>query len=120
MLAAFQASARDSLSVSEHSKTVFSTVQLDKSGAIVSSVEIVCVSETVLPHSSVAVQVLVIISVLPQAATVLSVNVIVVIPQVSVAVAVPVAEGSVLSVHSTVVSAGTVKTGAVVSSTEIV
>jgi len=55
MLAASQASAKVSFSVSEHSKTVFSTVQLVKFGAEVSSSVSVAVSVDALPQSSVIV-----------------------------------------------------------------
>jgi len=74
----------------------------------------------VLPHSSVAVQVRVIVSVLPQLAAETSLKVIATDPQVSAPVAEPVEAGSVDSVHSTIASAGTVNEGAVVSTTVIV
>ena len=76
-----------------------------------------------LPQSSVAFHVLVIVYSCGQVgeATVTSLNVIVgIASQLSVAVALPVFEGKVLAVHSIVVFAGHVIIGAVLSSTRIV
>ena len=91
-----------------------------KVGGVVSSIVIICVSDAVFPHSSVAVHVLVIVPVLPQASVKASENVIVTFPQESEPLALPVSAGSVLSLHSIVMSSGTVKTGAVLSSTVMV
>ena len=70
-----------------------------------------------LPHASVAVQVRVIVSVLPQPGTELSLKVIATVPQMSEPVAMPVADGSVDIPHSTVASAGQLILGGVVSTT---
>src|SRR5881397_1239752 len=72
-----------------------------------------------LPQASVAFQWRVIVRVLPQPATTVSVNVIATLPHVSLPVAVPVPAGLVSPVHSTVAFGGTVKPGAVVSTTVI-
>ena len=53
----------------------------------------------------------------PHPATLVLVKLMVTAPQVSLPVACPVAAGVVSAVHSTVISAGTVRLGAVVSST---
>jgi len=74
----------------------------------------------VLPQSSVADQVRVIVSVLPQVALETSTNVMTTSLHVSEPVAVPVAVGSVGSVHSTVASTGIVSDGSVVSTTVMV
>src|SRR5207247_2096488 len=89
-------------------------------GGVVSTTVIVCWQVLLLPHASVAVKVRVIVSVLPQPGTLVSLNVTVVAPQVSEAVAVPVAAGLVSPVHSTVAFAGQVIVGGVVSTTVIV
>jgi hypothetical protein len=88
-------------------------------GAVVSTTVMTWSPLVLLPQSSVAVQVRVMVFVLPQAATSLSLDVIVTLPQASLPVALPVAAGLVSPVHSTVASAGTVKLGAVVSTTVI-
>lgn len=85
-----------------------------------STTVMVCVHVAVLPHGSVAVQVLVITSVLPQFDTVVSENVFVTVPQPSVAVGKPVPVGEVSPPHSTVAFAGQIITGGVVSTTVIV
>ena len=72
------------------------------------------------PQSSVAVHVLMIVSVLPHPVDTLSENVIVAVPQPSDPVAVPVPVGDVSPPHSTVASAGQVIEGGVVSTTVIV
>src|SRR2546426_4381573 len=72
-----------------------------------------------LPQASVAFQWRVIVLVLPQPATTVSVKVIATLPQVSLPVAVPVPAGLVSPVHSTVAFGGTVRFGGVVSTTEI-
>ncbi len=77
-------------------------------------------AEVVLPQASVAVQVLVITSVLPQPASELSLSVMVTPPQVSLPVAEPVPAGLVSPVHSTIASAGNVMLGTVVSTTVMV
>ena len=89
-------------------------------GAVVSTTVIVCTPLALLPHSSVTVQVRVIVSVLPQPSALLSLDVTVTEPQVSLPVALPVPAGLVSPVHSTVASAGTLIEGAVVSTTVIV
>ena len=73
-----------------------------------------------LPQSSVAVQVLEITWLFPQPLAEASEYVTTALPQLSAAVAVPVFDGSTLSVHSTFVSAGIVKIGGVVSLTVII
>ena len=92
-------------------------------GGVESSTVTVCKHVLVLPQSSVAVHVLKIVyscSHTPEA-TVASLNdTIGTRSQLSVAVAKPVASGNVLSVHSTVMSSGHVKTGAVLSSTVMI
>lgn len=91
-------------------------------GAALSSTTMVCRQVPVLPQSSVAVQVLLIVySCAHPPATVTSVDVIVgVASQLSVAVAVPVRAGNVLSVHSIVTFAGQVIVGPTLSSITIV
>jgi hypothetical protein len=89
-------------------------------GAVVSTTVIVCTALAALPHSSVAVQVRVMTSVFPQPATLVSLSVMVTLPQVSLPVATPVAALVVSSVHSTCTSAGAVTLGAVVSTTVMV
>ena len=90
------------------------------SGAVVSTTVIVWTQEAVLPQSSVAVQVRVMVSVRPQPGTEESEWLTDALPQESVAVAEPVADTSVESPHSTVASGGQVMTGGVVSTTVIV
>ncbi len=90
-------------------------------GAVVSTTVIICDSEIVLPHSSVIVHVLVMVWVLPhEPSLITSSNVTCTEPHMSSPVAVPVANGSVDSEHSTVVSAGMVMVGGVLSIIEIV
>jgi hypothetical protein len=91
-------------------------------GAILSSTVIVCVHELLLPQSSVAAHVLVMIySCGHPPPTVTSEDVIVgAVSHRSVAVAVPVFAGNVLAVHSIVNDAGQVINGACVSSTVMV
>src|SRR2546427_8374829 len=86
-------------------------------GAVVSTTVMVCWQELLLPAQSMAVQVRVMTLVLGQVpATVLSVGVITGAgSQLSVAVALPVAVGSLEVLHWTVVSGGQMITGAVVS-----
>src|SRR6185436_253062 len=85
-------------------------------GAVVSTMVIVCVDWALLPQASVAVQVRTNEPVLPQASVwVLSECVTVTVPQVSLAVGLPVASGSVDPVHSTVASGTSLIVGAVVS-----
>ena len=86
-------------------------------GEVVSTMVTIWSALVLLPHSSVAVHVRVIVSVLPQPGTLESLDVIVTLPQVSEPVASPVAAGLVSPVHSTVASAGTTSSGAVVSTT---
>jgi hypothetical protein len=86
----------------------------------VSTTVIVWSALALLPQSSVTVQVRVIVSVLPQPATLLSDDVIVTLPQESLPLAVPVPAGLVSPPHSTVASAGALMLGAVVSTTVIV
>ena len=64
-------------------------------GPVVSTTIMVCAQDEVFPHSSIAVHVLVIVSVFPQPGITVSVKDTVVVPQPSVAVAVPVAAGVV-------------------------
>ena len=75
-------------------------------GDAVSTTVIICAAELWLPQSPVAIQVLVIIFVLPHASATASVSVIVTEPQVSVPVAIPVFAEDSSSVHSIVISAG--------------
>ncbi|WP_296321240.1 hypothetical protein [Winogradskyella sp.] len=91
-------------------------------GAVVSITVIVCTAVDGLPQLSVAVQVRVITNSPSQApGVVTSEDVIsIVVLHASVAVATPVAVVDVSSEHSTVTSAGTVSSGAVVSTTVIV
>lgn len=89
-------------------------------GGLVSTTVIVCVQEEAFPHSSVAVQVLVMVSVFPHPAAELSENVIPAVPQPSDPVAVPVEAGEVSPPHSTVVLAGQVIVGGVESTIVIV
>src|SRR6202163_2553282 len=84
-------------------------------GFVVSMIVIVWTHVSKLPQSSVAFQVRVIVPVLPQAEVKLSSWLIVTPPQVSDPVALPVAAGLVSPVHSTVLSAGQVIEGFVVS-----
>ena len=91
-------------------------------GAVVSTTVIVCVYVVALLFSSVAVQTLVITELFPVPETVVSADVIVtLVSQLSVAVAIPVSDVSVLALHSTVKLAGElVNVGAVVSTTVMV
>jgi hypothetical protein len=92
-------------------------------GGILSSIVIVCVHVLLLPQSSVALQVLVILNSCGHVgnATVTSLKDIVgVISHRSVAVAVPVVAGSVLAVHAIVTFIGHVMIGGVLSSMVIV
>ena len=73
-----------------------------------------------LPQSSVAVQVLVIVVVVPQPGVSTSENVIATPPQVSLPVATPVSPGSVDELQSPDTLAGQVIVGGVVSTTVIV
>jgi hypothetical protein len=89
-------------------------------GDVVSTIVMVCVQVDEFPQSSVAVHVLVMVSVFPQPAAELSENVIVAVPQPSVPVAVPVLAGEVSPPHSTVVLAGQLIDGGVASTTVMV
>jgi hypothetical protein len=92
-------------------------------GTVLSSTTIVWLHVFILPQSSVAFQVLVMVYSCGHVgeATVTSLKVTVgIASQLSVAVAVPVFAGNVLAVHSIVVLAGHVIIGAVLSSTTIV
>jgi hypothetical protein len=91
-------------------------------GEVESSTVMVCVYVVALPLSSVAVQTLVITELFPTPSTVVSAYVIAtLVSQLSVATAVPVADGSELALHSTVTLAGdVVNVGAVVSTTVMV
>jgi hypothetical protein len=92
-------------------------------GAVLSSTTIVWLHVFILPQSSVAFQVLVIVYSCGHVgeATVTSVYVIVgIASQLSVAIAKPVVPGNVLDVHSIVTLFGHVIIGAVLSSTTIV
>src|ERR1051325_6736417 len=85
-------------------------------GAVVSTIVMVCVDWALLPQASVAVQVRTNDPVLPHWPLIgPSLCVIVTVPQVSLAVAVPVALGSVEPVHSTMASGTSLVVGAVVS-----
>ncbi len=89
-------------------------------GSVVSTTVMVWSADTLLPHSSVTVQVLTIVFVLPQAAVSTSDSVMVTVPQVSAPVATPVLAEDSSSVHSIVTSAGTLIVGSVVSTTVMV
>src|SRR5204863_518587 len=89
-------------------------------GAVVSTMVMVCLQVAKLPQSSVAFQVRVMTPVLPQPGAKASVWLMATLPQASLPVAVPVALGSVEAVHSTVVLAGQVIDGLVVSTTVMV
>jgi hypothetical protein len=91
-------------------------------GAVLSSTKIVCTQLLVLPQSSAATQVRVmVLSCGQMPPTVTSLKVTVGVPsQLSVAVAVPVLAGSVLAVHWMVILAGQLNTGATLSSTIMV
>ena len=105
----------------EHKMVMFAGHVMD--GARLSSTKMVCRQLLELPQSSVALHVrLMVYSCGHPPATVTSVEVIVgVTSQLSVAVAVPfVPPGAVLAVHNTVMLAGQVITGGVLSSTKIV
>ena len=80
-------------------------------GAVVSATVIVESQAAELPSASLAVHVRVITEVVPQPGTDVSLCVRLVTPTLSVAVALPVAAGSVESPHSTVVSPGQLITG---------
>src|SRR4030095_1120572 len=91
-------------------------------GAWLSSTEMIWLHVLLLPQSSVALQVLVIVNSSGHTPpTVTSLNVIAgVLSQLSVAVALPVLAGNVLAVHSIVIFGGHVINGAWLSSTEMV
>ena len=91
-------------------------------GAVLSSNVMVWVYVLALPLSSVAVQTLVITELFPVPATVVSAEAIVtLVSQLSLATAVPVAEGVESALHSTVTFTGdVVNVGAVVSTTTMV
>jgi hypothetical protein len=87
-------------------------------GGVVSTTVMVCVQVAMLPHASVAFQVRVIVCAFPQPEAAESLKVTVgVRPQLSVAVAIPVADGLVLAGHCSVALVGHVITGGVVSAT---
>lgn len=93
----------------------------EMTGGVLSSTNMIWTHVDELLHASVAVHVLVIVLSWGQPpAIVTSENVTAGIEQLSVAVAVPVLAGSVLSEHSIVTSTGQVITGGVLSSTKIV
>src|SRR5262245_52614704 len=87
-------------------------------GGVLSSTKIVCAQVLVLPQSSAATHVRVIVrSCGHEPATVTSLNVnVAVASQLSVAVGLPVLAGAVLALHCTVVFGGQVITGGVLSS----
>src|SRR5438552_12648069 len=89
-------------------------------GAVVSTIVMVWAQVEKLPQSSVAVHVRVMTPVFPQPGAKASVWLMATLPQASLPVAVPVALGSVEAVHSTVVLAGQVIDGLVVSTTVMV
>src|SRR3989441_5947564 len=89
-------------------------------GLVVSTTVMVWSQVAKLPQLSVAFQVRVMTPVLPQPGAKASVWLMATLPQVSLPVAVPVAMGSVETVHSTVVLAGQVIDGLVVSTTVMV
>src|SRR5437773_2505219 len=91
---------------------VHSTVLLPTqvmTGLVVSTTVMVCTPLVLLPRESVAVQRRVITRVPPQALVIVSLKLITTAPQLSWAVAVPVAAGAVLAPHSTVRSGGQVR-----------
>src|SRR6056297_2208935 len=88
---------------------------ISNSGAVVSVIVMIWSHVDVLPQASVAVHVLVKVFTHPSPDKPPSANVTVASPQSSVAVAMPVAEGLLSAVQSTVASAGQVITGAVLS-----
>ena len=85
------------------------------SGGVVSTTVMVCTQVELLPDSSVAVHVRTIVPALPQLGSHWLLCVIVTVPQVSVAVAWPVALGVVSAGHSRVTSGGQLISGGVVS-----
>jgi hypothetical protein len=90
-------------------------------GGVLSSTNINCVQTDVFVHASVAVHNLIMMNSWGQPpATVTSLKATVGIEQLSVADAVPVKGGSVLSVHSIVRFAGQTTTGGVLSSTKMI
>src|SRR5690606_9028585 len=92
------------------------------SGAVVSTTLIICVQTTRFPQSSSAIHVLSIENVPSHNPSITTSSYVIFVisnVQLSVAVAIPVLEGSVLSLHSIVMSSGQVITGGVVSSTVI-
>lgn len=89
-------------------------------GSIVSKTVITCEQVVMFEHRSVAVQVLVITSVLPQPGEEESAKDIVTVPQRSVPVAVPVFAGEVSSPHSKVIFGGQPIVGSTVSTTVII
>ena len=84
-------------------------------GGVVSTTVMIWVQVLVNPHSSVAVQVRVMVPVLPQAGAKLSLKVMFTPPQLSDPVAIPVASGEVDMPHSTVASGGQTMVGGVLS-----
>src|SRR5439155_21350496 len=86
-------------------------------GGVVSRTVTVCTQVELLPHRSVARQVRVMVRVGPQLIATESVKLIAALPQLSVAVATPVAFVVVIAGHSSVTEAGHAMTGGVVSIT---
>ena len=89
-------------------------------GGVVSTIVMIWVQLVVNPQLSVAVQVRVMVPVLPQAGSKLSLKVMFTPPQLSDPVAIPVASGEVDIPHSTVASGGHTMVGGVVSSIVII
>src|ERR1051325_8817041 len=89
-------------------------------GGVVSRTLILWMQLAALPHGSVPVQVREMIRVSPHKGAMASAYVTRGVPQVSVALAAPVADGNVLVPHSTVTLSGHVMTGGVVSRTVMV
>ena len=92
------------------------------SGGVLSSMVMICKQVLLLPHESVAVQVLLMVYAWGHAPSVVTSSKVTTgaISQPSVALAIPVLSGDVESVHSMVTSAGQVISGAVISCTKIV
>jgi hypothetical protein len=80
----------------------------------------ICTTFVLFPQASVAVHLRAMVRVAPQALVTLSVKPTVALPQVSLAVADPVAAGAVLLPHSTIKLGGTETAGALVSCTVMV
>jgi hypothetical protein len=100
--------------------TVASAGTPKSSGAVVSTTVIVWSPDVWFPHASVAVQVLTIVhSSAHPPATTASLSAIATLPQVSEPLAIPSAPELWSPLHSTVASAGTLRLGAVVSTTVI-